>query len=454
MAGEGGQHVVARILAARCHLVESISHPVHDLPVSGRQDARRPKDPPLHAFRRRTRPVVLVLLLAWTATTLLTTASAVAHGFSSVVYIEMTAPEKGHVRTELGLEYDLLVVSAADAEHDDPLFRAGTVAFDGGDSAAQAAALDAHARSVVAYVTERQRLTVKDGKACTPTQDGRFRIEQRDGVPYVLLDLDYRCPESGGAHELRSELFPDSEGYVRGTKTIVTYDDVDLKSGSASLDPRHPSFSTQESLLAQYGSFYRLGANHLLTGIDHILFLLALIAGSRRLREIVLAATSFTVAHSVTFILAALGLVHVPARLVEPVIALSIAVVASLYLWRIWRLRSHAADVEEVGSGPLGLDATGWTRLGVVFCFGLVHGLGFASALGIDQSASWSLLSSLVVFNLGIESVQLGIILLTFPALALLRRRSPLAAVWTTGLIAAGVCATGLVWFVQRAFGL
>jgi hypothetical protein len=408
----------------------------------------------MHAFRHRTRPVVLVLLLAWAVTTLLGPASAVAHGFSSVVYIEMTAPEKGHVRTELGLEYDLLVVSAADAGHDDRLFREGTAAFDARDPAAQAAALDAHARSVIAYVNQRQRLTVKDGRACTPAQDGRFRITQRDGAPYALLDLDYSCPESGGAHTLRSALFPDSEGYVRGTKTIVTYEEIDLKSGSVSLDARHPSFSTSESLLAQYGSFFRLGANHLLTGIDHILFLLALIAGSRRLREIVFAATSFTTAHSVTFILAALGLLHVPAGLVEPTIALSIAVVASLHLRRIWRLRSHAADVEEVGRGPLGLDATGWTRLAVVFCFGLVHGLGFASALGIDQSASWSLLSSLVVFNLGIESVQLGIILLTFPLLAVVRHRSPLAAVWTTGTIAAGVCAMGLVWFVQRAFGL
>ena len=209
------------------------------------------------------------------------------------------------------------------------------------------------------------------------------------------------------AHELRSELFPGSEGYVRDTKTIVTYD-LDLQSGSASLDAKHPSFSTQQSRLEQYWEFFRLGAEHLYTGIDHILFLLALIAGSRRLREIVLAATTFTLAHSVTFILAALGLVHVPASIVEPVIALSIAVVAGLHLWRLWQRGSHAVDLEPAGQGRLGLDAAGWTRLAMVFCFGLVHGLGFASALGIDRAFSWTLLSSLFVFNLGIESVQLG----------------------------------------------
>lgn len=405
-------------------------------------------------MRSRTRLIAITLLAALTASTLLNATSAFGHGFSSIVYIDMTAPEKGHVRTELGLEYDLLVVSAADAEKDARLFRDGTAAFDAQDAKAQAAALDAHASSVLAYVNQRQRLTVKDGQACTPTQSGRFRITQRDGVPYALLDLDYRCPESGGAHELRSELFPNSEGYVRGTKTIVSYEELDLKSGTVSLDARHPSFSTGESLLAQYWSFFRLGANHLLSGIDHILFLVALIAGSRRLREIVLAASSFTLAHSVTFILAALGVVHVPSGIVEPTIALSIAVVASLHLRRIWLLRTDAAEVEDVGHGPLGLDAAGWTRLAVVFCFGLVHGLGFASALGIDQAWSWRLLSSLLVFNLGIESVQLGLILVTFPLLALLRRRAPLAAVGTTGTVAAAVSAVGLVWFAERAAGI
>jgi hypothetical protein len=162
----------------------------------------------------------------------------------------------------------------------------------------------------------------------------------------------------------------------------------------------------------------------------------------------VLAATTFTLAHSVTFVLAALGLVKVPASFVEPVIALSIAVVAGWHLWRIRRRRSHATELET--SGHFSLDPAGWTRLAVVFCFGLVHGLGFASALGIDQAWSWTLLWSLLVFNVGIESVQLAIIMAVFPLLALLRHRRPVAGLWTTGVIAAAVTAMGLVWFVQR----
>ena len=136
---------------------------------------------------------------------------------------------------------------------------------------------------------------------------------------------------------------------------------------------------------------------------------------------------------------------HVPASIIEPIIALSISVVAGLHLWRLAR-RQTDAD----GDGPLGLDQAAWARLGLVFCFGLVHGLGFASALGLDRAFSWSLLSSLVVFNLGIEAVQLAIILAVFPVLALLRRRAPLAGLSATGAIAAVVCAAGLMWFVQR----
>ncbi|MDX3070928.1 HupE/UreJ family protein [Streptomyces sp. MI02-7b] len=377
---------------------------------------------------------------------------ALAHGFSSTVYVNVASGDEGRIRTTLQLEYDLFVVSTADYEKDDSLFKAGTAAFDAGDKDAQEAALDAHKASAVSYVTKRFSVA-SGGKACSPAQVGAFAMTQREGVPYAGLTLDWTCAEGDDDHTVRGGLFPDAEGYVKGTKTIVTYD-VDGRSGSAALDAEHPSFSISQTWYERFWEFFRLGAEHLLTGIDHILFLLALIAGSRRPREIVLAATSFTLAHSVTFMLAALGVVDVPSRVVEPVIALSIAVVAGWYLWRIWRRRGHATDIETSGDSHFSLDRAGWTRLGVVFCFGLVHGLGFAGALGIDAAWSWTLLWSLLVFNVGIEAVQLAIIALVFPLLIVLRRRSPAAGLWATGAISAGVAAMGMVWFVQRAFGL
>ncbi|MEU8268315.1 HupE/UreJ family protein [Sphaerisporangium sp. NPDC049002] len=394
---------------------------------------------------RRTLAVITSAMIV-----LLSAGPVLAHGFTSTVYVHVAAGDGGHVRTTLELEYDLFVVSAADYEDDDPLFKAGTAAFDAGDTGAQAAALNTHAKSAVTYVTERFSVT-SDGKACAPAQAGDFTIGEREGVPYADLPLDWTCPEPGDGHEVRSGLFPDAEKYVTGTKTIVTYQ-LDARSGSAALDAAHPSFSTGQSWYERFWEFFRLGAEHLLTGIDHILFLLALIAGSRRLREIVLAATSFTLAHSVTFMLAALGLVQVPAMVVEPVIALSIAVVAGWHLWRIWRSGGHAADL--AGHSHLSLDRAGWTRLGVVFCFGLVHGLGFAGALGIDEAWSWTLLWSLLVFNVGIEAVQLAVIAVVFPLLAVLRHRAPTAGLWATGVISGGVSVMGLFWLVQRVFGL
>ncbi|MEU8931735.1 HupE/UreJ family protein [Streptomyces sp. NPDC048409] len=377
---------------------------------------------------------------------------ALAHGFTSTAYVQVAAGDDGRIRTTLDLEYDLYVVSAADTQHDDSLFRQGDAAFEDGDTPAQAAALNGHSRAAVDYVTGRFTVD-SDGRACTPSRQGGFTLHRQEGVPYARLVLDWDCAGPSADAVLRSGLFPDGEGYVRDTKTIITYE-LEGRSGSAALDAAHPSFSLGQAWYERFWEFFRLGAEHLLGGIDHILFLLALIAGSRRLREIVLAATSFTLAHSVTFLLAALGVVDVPARVVEPVIALSIAVVAAWYLWRLWRGHGRAADVEAVAPGRLGLDRAGWVRLGVVFCFGLVHGLGFAGALGIHEAWSWTLLWSLLVFNVGIEAVQLGIIVIVFPLLALVRRRSPAAGLWLTGAVSAGVAVMGAIWFVQRLAGV
>ncbi|MFC6354920.1 HupE/UreJ family protein [Luethyella okanaganae] len=375
---------------------------------------------------------------------------AAAHGFSSVAYVDVSSSAEGQVRTELQLEYDLLVVSAADSERDDPLFREGTAAFEDGDATSQATVLDDHAATVLAYVTERFGVAA-GGEQCIPLQVGKITMSHQQGVPYAVLVLDYSCPAAGGGHVLTSHLFGDSEGFVTGTKTILSYE-VDNRSGSAALDSGQPSFSTEQSTGERFWEFFRLGAEHLLSGIDHILFLLALIVGSRRFREVVLTATAFTIAHSVTFILAATGVISAPAMIVEPIIALSIAVVAAWHLWRIWR-RGKAADTLDSSSGPLGLDRAGWLRLAVVFLFGLAHGLGFASALGIHEPWSWTLLWSLLVFNLGIEVVQLAIIAALFPLLALLRRRAPRIGLWATGALAVSVFVAGLIWFVQRVFG-
>ncbi|WP_232216003.1 HupE/UreJ family protein [Promicromonospora sukumoe] len=404
-------------------------------------------------------------------------APAGAHGFTSTVYADASTPEPGVVRTELGLEYDLLVVSAAEYQDDRGFFDEGMAVWETGD---EPTALAAHADTVLGYVTDRFEVTA-DGAVCAPEQSGEFEVTERDGVPYAVLVLDHACGVSGSAvsgsgtaggadgegepvdYEVRSTLFGDDEGYVTGTTTILDYE-LDGAAGSAALTQHTPSFSTVEHWYERMGHFFVLGAEHLLLGPDHLLFLLALIVGSRRLRDVVLAATSFTLAHSVTFMLAALGVVSAPGVVVEPVIALSIAVVAA---WHVWGLRRRGAwgpqglegALEPGRAGRLrldraGLDRADWFRLGTVFAFGLVHGLGFAGALGIDEPFSWTLLWSLLVFNIGIEAVQLGIIAVVFPLLTLLRGRAPRVALWAGVVVASGVALVGLFWFVQRLLGL
>lgn len=380
-------------------------------------------------------------------------APASAHGISSVVYADLAeGSEQGHLDVELQLEYDLLVVSAADAGRVDPLFQDGTAAWEFGDAEEQATVLDTYADTTLAYVSDRFTVSTADAP-CELSPVGGYGITEQQGVPYAVLTLDAACASADGEITVTSGLFPDAEQYVMGTETILTYD-LAGGSGSAVIDAENPEFSVGQSAGARLWEFFVLGAEHLLFGIDHVLFLLALIAGSRRLREIVLAATAFTVAHSITFILAALHVFTLPATIIEPIIALSIAIVAAWPLVRMWRKRRDAdADDPAERRGPLGMDRSGWIRLGVVFLFGLIHGMGFASALGIDEAWSWSLLWSLLVFNVGIEAVQVAIILVVFPLLALLRRRVPRVALWVSVALSAGVAIFGLVWFVQRIAG-
>ena len=388
------------------------------------------------------RALILTTALALVA---IPAAPGAAHGFSTVVYVDATAPNAGLVRTEIGLEYDLLVASVAESEDVPQFFEAGMAVFGTGE---EASALNAHADAIVGYVTDRFEVSA-DGRVCEPSQFGSLGVIERQDVPYALLTLDFAC-EPAATHAFRSTLFPDEEQFVRSAVTIVEYR-LDGRTSTATLNRETPEFDTQQPLLERFSQYFVLGAEHLLYGLDHLLFLLALIVGSRRLRDVVMAATAFTVAHSVTFTLAALGLISVPAAIVEPVIALSIAVVA---VWYLWRARRDRAAPLVVPRSRIGLDTGDWARLAVVFGFGLMHGLGFAGALGIDEAFSWPLLWSLLVFNLGIEAVQVGIIVVLFPLLTLWRRQAPASSIIGGAVIAAGVAVMGLVWFVQRVLGI
>ncbi|MEU2202387.1 HupE/UreJ family protein [Isoptericola sp. NPDC019482] len=410
------------------------------------------------ASRRGAVLAALGLGLVGTATALAgavaTAGPAAAHDATTDAYARATAGAGADVHVELDLEYDLLMKSAwLTAE-----------AYDARGTAAQDAQLAEHADEVAAYVTERFQVAAGE-ELCTPALAGDPTAGDRGGTPYATVVLDYACPagDEDGTHTLFSALFPDAESFVHTTETMVTYD-LDDEQGSAVLTPAEPTVTTGEhETWHRLGEFFVLGAEHLLLGPDHLLFLLALIVASRRLRDVVLVATAFTVAHSVTFLLAASGAVSAPGAVVEPVIALSIAAVAAGHLWavrpgappRLDALADVAPDPrQQVRRRWHDLSRSDVVRLAVVFGFGLVHGLGFAGALGLDEPWSWGLLGSLLVFNVGIEAVQLGIIAVLFPLLVLVRRRAPRTGRWVTAAVAAGVAVVGLFWFAQRVLGL
>ena len=140
--------------------------------------------------------------------------------------------------------------------------------------------------------------------------------------------------------------------------------------------------------------YLELGYNHILPlGLDHILFVLSLFLLSPKLKPVLWQASAFTVAHSITLGLAMYHIISPPANIIEPLIALSIMYVA----------------FENIISPRLKP-----SRIGVVFLFGLIHGLGFAGALGQLGLPRNAYLLSLVMFNAGVELGQLTIILLAY----------------------------------------
>ncbi|MGB4845937.1 MAG: HupE/UreJ family protein [Ferruginibacter sp.] len=140
--------------------------------------------------------------------------------------------------------------------------------------------------------------------------------------------------------------------------------------------------------------YLQLGFTHILPlGFDHILFVLSLFLLSPKLKPVLWQATAFTVAHSITLGLAMFKVITPSAAIVEPIIALSIMYVA----------------LENIFSPSLKK-----SRIGIVFLFGLVHGMGFANALGSLGLPQNSYLTSLIMFNVGVELGQLAVILSAF----------------------------------------
>jgi hypothetical protein len=183
----------------------------------------------------------------------------------------------------------------------------------------------------------------------------------------------------------------------------------------------------------QFFDYLKLGVEHIFRGYDHIAFLIALFF-VRRFTALLKIITAFTVAHTITLALAALGVVSLPSRIVESAIALSIIYVAAENLWR-------------KAEGP-----SGEHRWKITFAFGLVHGFGFAAVLRELGLPAEGLVRSLLAFNLGVELGQLTIAAVCWPILLWVARQAWAARVRI--VVSSVLLAFGAAWLVERAFGL
>lgn len=266
--------------------------------------------------------------------------------------------------------------------------------------------------------------------------DSECRLERARAAPPEstgnrIVHLSYRCPQEIRDLSVQSHLFLDMDETHTQFVRLATPGDPRKALREAVLTVKNKTFhipdvrsggsATGDRML----SFFKLGLEHLLTGYDHILFLLAAII-AMSLMETIKAVTAFTLGHSLTMALAFLGVVSLPAGIVEPLIALTIVYVA----------------VENV------LTQNARKRWILTGLFGLVHGLGFVGALKTITVSREELLLSLVSFNVGVEAGQLLVIAIAAPALWYLRRRS-----WDRRFcrgFSVGVGALGSFWLVQR----
>lgn len=245
--------------------------------------------------------------------------------------------------------------------------------------------------------------------------------EVRDGDDGVRRSAPLTCPDGPPAQLAMPDLPPGHRVMVtRGAETLGWLDRDQPALPVAEGGPRGAAGVAVDYLA--------LGVEHILTGWDHLLFLAGLLLGVRTLREAALVVTGFTLSHSVTLGLAALGVVALPASRVEPAIALTV----------VW------VGVENLrGEHPR-------RRLALTTILGLVHGLGFAGLLAELGLPDGQRLTALLAFNVGVELGQFAVVLAALPLLQRLREVGGGRAVrW--GSVA--VAAVGLGWFVERVAG-
>ena len=253
-------------------------------------------------------------------------------------------------------------------------------------------------RDLVARALASGLLFTADGKSCAASLD-RAWVSEADGG--AIFQVRYTCPSPPGQLTLALPLLADLTPGHRHMARLFRAGKAEVKV----LDRAHAAWTlggggASGSAFGMAWSMLKLGIEHILTGADHLVFLLGLILVGGRLRSLIGVISAFTVAHSITLALAALSIFAPSPRLVEPAIALSIAYVGIENLF--------VADASK--------------RWRITFPFGLIHGFGFAGALREIALPHAQVPVALVSFNLGVEIGQLAVLAVASPLVLTIRR--------------------------------
>jgi hypothetical protein len=266
-----------------------------------------------------------------------------------------------------------------------------------------------------------------DGDPCPGSLDRAWVLEGEGGV---VFQVRYTCPKAPGRLTLAMPLL---DALPAGHRHLARV----FRAGQAQtrvLDRAHATWTlagagapATSSAAGLAWSMLKLGVEHILTGADHLVFLLGLILVGGRLRSLVGVVSAFTLAHSITLALAALSIFAPSPRLVEPAIALSIAYVGVENLF-----------VKDASK-----------RWRITFPFGLIHGFGFAAALREIALPRAQIPIALVSFNLGVEVGQLGVLAIVLP-LTVAARNAPWFGDRGVKLVSLAIAIGGATLFVER----
>ena len=263
---------------------------------------------------------------------------------------------------------------------------------------------------------------------------GTTALNEPQGVVHDNAYIErWQVSRPGGFVEQRISI----DGIIGGVTDVIVR--IERKDGTSQVErllPQSPQFTVKAATgTAEVAwSYLLLGIEHILGGIDHLLFVLALLLIVRGGKRILLTITAFTVAHSITLVSATMGWLHVPGPPVEAVIALSIVFVA--------------AEIVRGLRGRPGLTARApWV---VAFSFGLLHGLGFAGALaevGLPQKA---VPLALLTFNVGVEVGQLIFVAFAVGARAMLARLPVAERTWMSYATPYAIGGVAMFWVIER----